>query len=137
MGSQQWLEVGDFLVELGHELARFGLLDMELGLWENEIMHRMDPASFIPSYLLHRYYYFFSLREISGFAVGVCLRTGRWGVLTVGIGACLDAWRGREMEVGRLASEAFEGLGVQEKRVMIAAIKEDDRRIAERTRTSG
>jgi len=37
------------------------------------------------------------------------------------------------MEVGRLASEAFEGLGVQEKRVMIAAIKEDDRRIGERT----
>jgi len=59
MGSQQWLEVGDFLVELGHELARFGLLDMELGLWENEIMHRMDPVSFIPPYLLHRYYFFF------------------------------------------------------------------------------
>ena len=39
MGSEEWIEVGDFLVELGHELARFGLLDLELGFWENEIMH--------------------------------------------------------------------------------------------------
>jgi hypothetical protein len=43
----------------------------------------------------------------------------------------LDAWRRREMEVLRLSNEEFEKLGVEEKRVMIAAIKEDDRRIAE------
>ena len=55
--------------------------------------------------------------------------------LTLGIGGCLDAWRRREMEVLRLSNEMFEGLGVEEKRVMIAAIKDDDRLVAERRRS--
>jgi hypothetical protein len=51
LGSEEWIEVGDFIVELGHELARFGLLDLEVGFWENEIMHRMDPlfAKYLPA----------------------------------------------------------------------------------------
>ena len=40
LGEREWLKIGDFLVELGHELAKYGLLDMDLGLWENELMHR-------------------------------------------------------------------------------------------------
>lgn len=44
----------------------------------------------------------------------------------------MDAWRNREMEVLRLSNEVFEKLGVEEKRVMIAAIRDDDRLIAER-----
>ena len=47
----------------------------------------------------------------------------------------MDAWRRREMEILRLSNEAFERLGVDEKRVMIAAIRDDDRRIAERRRS--
>src|SRR5436305_8950148 len=45
LGSQEWIEIGDFMVEMGHELSKFGLLDLELGLWENEIMHRKEPLS--------------------------------------------------------------------------------------------
>jgi hypothetical protein len=41
LGEREWLKIGDFLVELGHELAKYGLLDMDLGLWENELLHRM------------------------------------------------------------------------------------------------
>jgi hypothetical protein len=41
LGENEWLEIGDVLVELGHELARYGLIDMDLGIWENEIMHRI------------------------------------------------------------------------------------------------
>jgi hypothetical protein len=55
-------------------------------------------------------------------------------VLTLGIGGVLDAWRRREMDILRLSNEEFDKLGGEEKKVMIAAIKEDDRRIAE-TRT--
>ena len=40
LGEDEWFEIGDVLVELGTELFRFGLLDMDLGLLENEIMHR-------------------------------------------------------------------------------------------------
>lgn len=39
--ENEWLAIGDILVELGHELARYGLIDMDLGLWENEVMHRI------------------------------------------------------------------------------------------------
>jgi len=42
LAENEWLEIGDVLVELGCELAKYGLLDMDLGMWENEIMHRMD-----------------------------------------------------------------------------------------------
>jgi hypothetical protein len=41
LGEDEWITIGDVLVELGNELVKYGLLDMELGLWENEIMHRM------------------------------------------------------------------------------------------------
>jgi hypothetical protein len=51
MGSEEWIEVGDFLVEMGHELSKFGLLDLELGFWENEIMHRKFPSVFYSSCL--------------------------------------------------------------------------------------
>jgi hypothetical protein len=40
LGEDEWFEIGDVLVEFGTELFRFGLLDMDLGLLENEIMHR-------------------------------------------------------------------------------------------------
>ena len=43
LGEDEWIAIGDVLVELGSELVKYGLLDMELGLWENEIMHRMLP----------------------------------------------------------------------------------------------
>jgi hypothetical protein len=116
MGSEEWIEIGDFLVEMGHELSKFGLLDLELGFWENEIMHRKFPSVFYSS--------------------RVCIRSycGVMDVLTLGIGGVLDAWRRREMDILRLSNEEFDKLGGEEKKVMIAAIKEDDRRIAE-TRT--
>ena len=53
-------------------------------------------------------------------------------ILTLGIGGVLDAWRRREMDILRLSNEEFEKLGVEEKKVMIASIMEDDRRMAER-----
>jgi hypothetical protein len=40
LGENQWLEIGDILITLGDELIKFGLIDMDLGLLENEIMHR-------------------------------------------------------------------------------------------------
>jgi len=40
MGENEWIEVGDALVEFGSELFKYGLLDMDLGLAETEIMHR-------------------------------------------------------------------------------------------------
>jgi len=43
LGEDEWFEIGDVLVDLGTELYRFGLLDMDLGLLENEIMHRRPP----------------------------------------------------------------------------------------------
>ena len=52
--------------------------------------------------------------------------------MTLGIGGVLDAWRRREMDILRLSNEEFEKLGVEEKKVMIASIMEDDRRMAER-----
>jgi hypothetical protein len=58
LGSEEWIEVGDFIVELGHELARFGLLDLEVGFWENEIMHRMDPLASHSLFLPSRFYPF-------------------------------------------------------------------------------
>ncbi len=39
LGENEWFQIGDILVDFGHELAKYGLLDMDLGLWENEIMH--------------------------------------------------------------------------------------------------
>jgi len=44
LGEDEWFEIGDVLVDLGTELYRFGLLDMDLGLLENEIMHRQPPV---------------------------------------------------------------------------------------------
>jgi len=44
LGENEWFEIGDVLVDLGTELYRFGLLDMDLGLLENEIMHRQPPV---------------------------------------------------------------------------------------------
>jgi hypothetical protein len=41
LGENEWLLIGDVVVELGFELARYGLIDMDLGFWENEIMHRI------------------------------------------------------------------------------------------------
>jgi hypothetical protein len=41
LGEEEWLAIGDLLVEFGHEFAKYGLIDMDLGLWENEIMHRI------------------------------------------------------------------------------------------------
>jgi hypothetical protein len=43
LGENEWFEIGDVFCELGNELFRFGLLDMDLGLLENEIMHRTCP----------------------------------------------------------------------------------------------
>jgi hypothetical protein len=40
LGEDEWLAIGDTLVLFGNELAKYGLIDMDLGLWENEIMHR-------------------------------------------------------------------------------------------------
>ena len=40
LGEDEWIEIGDLLVEFGNELAIYGLIDMDLGLWENEILHR-------------------------------------------------------------------------------------------------
>lgn len=39
LGANEWIEIGDVLVKFGDELVKYGLLDMDLGLWENEIMH--------------------------------------------------------------------------------------------------
>ena len=39
LGETEWFEIGDILVQFGDELSKYGLLDMDLGLWENEIMH--------------------------------------------------------------------------------------------------
>src|SRR5277367_1398186 len=44
MGENEWIEVGDILVEFGSELFKYGLLDMDLGLAETEIMHRIIPT---------------------------------------------------------------------------------------------
>jgi hypothetical protein len=44
MGEDEWIEVGDILVKFGSELFKYGLLDMDLGLAETEIMHRIIPA---------------------------------------------------------------------------------------------
>jgi hypothetical protein len=41
LGANEWIEIGDLLVTFGNELVKYGLLDMDLGLWENEIMHSM------------------------------------------------------------------------------------------------
>ena len=46
LGENEWFEIADLFVEFGHELSKFGLLDMELGLWENEIMHSKHEFSF-------------------------------------------------------------------------------------------
>ena len=40
----------------------------------------------------------------------------------------LDAWRRREMDLLRHSNEAFRRLRPEEKRVFVAAIKDDDRR---------
>ena len=45
----------------------------------------------------------------------------------LGIAAVLDAWRNREMEILRLANAEFRKLGLEEKRTMILAIREDDK----------
>jgi hypothetical protein len=39
LGETEWFAIGDILVEFGLELSKYGLLDMDLGLWENEILH--------------------------------------------------------------------------------------------------
>ena len=39
LGETEWFQIGDLLGNFGQELAKYGLLDMDLGLWENEIMH--------------------------------------------------------------------------------------------------
>ena len=41
MGEAEWTRIGDLIVEFGTELFKYGLLDMDLGLAETEIMHRM------------------------------------------------------------------------------------------------
>ena len=41
-------------------------------------------------------------------------------------------WRRREMELLRRANEAFRRLGLEEKRVFVASIRDDDRRMARR-----
>ena len=43
IGESEWMEVGDILVEFGTELFKYGLLDMDLGFAETEIMHSMVP----------------------------------------------------------------------------------------------
>src|SRR5579862_5495847 len=137
LGSQTWIEIGDFLVEMGHELSKFGLLDMELGLWENEIMHRKQPFCIviypfcIVLYLLNCTVLYFALLCNSSWNQCRC-RLDLGDILTLGIGGVLDAWRRREMDILRLSNEEFEKLGVEEKKVMIASIMEDDRRMADR-----
>jgi hypothetical protein len=48
--------------------------------------------------------------------------------LTIGIGAVLDAWRDRDTKTLRIANDKFRKLDPEEKRIMIMAIKEDERR---------
>ena len=47
LGEDEWLSIGEVLVELCNELAKYGLLDMDLGFWENEIMHRTPLLSWL------------------------------------------------------------------------------------------
>ena len=98
LGESEWFEIGEILVDFGHELAKYGLVDMDLGLWENEIMH--STASFSDR-------------------------------LIIGIIAELDAWRDRDMEILRIANAEFRKLGVEEQKVMVMAIGDNDRRIRE------
>lgn len=93
LGENEWLEIGDTLVEFGNELGKYGLLDMDLGLWENEIMHR-------------------NIRTRSK--------------LILGIIAAMEAWRRRDMEILRLANAEFRKLGLEERKVMVMAIRDDD-----------
>jgi hypothetical protein len=47
----------------------------------------------------------------------------------LGIIAVIEAWHERDTTTLRMANEAFRKLGVEEQRVMIMAIKEDDRKV--------
>lgn len=40
LGEHEWVKIGDTLVALGNILAEYGFLDMNLGLWETELIHR-------------------------------------------------------------------------------------------------
>jgi hypothetical protein len=55
-------------------------------------------------------------------------------VLTEGIGGLLDAWREREMAILRIANAKFRSLGGEERKTMVMAIKDDDRRISDSRR---
>lgn len=50
-------------------------------------------------------------------------------VLMLGIIAVIEAWKERDATTLRMANEAFRKLSVDEQRVMIMAIKEDDRKV--------
>ena len=54
--------------------------------------------------------------------------------LILGITAVAEAWHRRDMEILRLANAAFEKLAIEEKKVMVMAIKDDDIRIAAKKR---
>lgn len=96
LGEDEWFEIGDVLVEFGSELFRFGLLDMDLGLLENEIMHRMP--------------FWYSVND-------------------KGIIAVIEVWQERDARTLAMANEAFRKLKIEEQRVMVMAIKEDDRKV--------
>jgi hypothetical protein len=42
----------------------------------------------------------------------------------------MDAWQRRDVDVLRLANEKFRKLGVEEQRTMVAAIRDDEQRLA-------
>ena len=55
-------------------------------------------------------------------------------MLIAGIIAVLDAWQDRDRAILRVANAEFRKLGAEEKKVMVMAIKDDDRRMREQRR---
>ena len=55
-------------------------------------------------------------------------------LLIAGIIAVLDGWQDRNRAILRVANAEFQKLGPEEKKVMVMAIKDDDRRMREQRR---
>lgn len=58
----------------------------------------------------------------------LCIVLPTPSVADVGIIAVTDAWRAREIGILRRCNDEFRRLGLEEQKVMVAAIRDDDHR---------
>jgi len=58
----------------------------------------------------------------------LCIVLPTLSMVDVGIIAVQDAWRAREIHILQRCNEEFRRLGLEEQKVMVAAIRDDDHR---------